>query len=75
MLDHIFRVLENLGITSQKRALHIQFSNEYLNSQVFLQRIDGEHRINDGLIAELLCLSTNVMIPLKQFIGCHVAIY
>ncbi|RZG65114.1 type VI secretion system Vgr family protein [Acinetobacter junii] len=74
MLDHIFRVLENLGITSQKRALHIQFSNQYLNSQVFLQRIDGEHRINDGLIAELLCLSTNVMIPLKQFIGCHVAI-
>ncbi|NKG33346.1 type VI secretion system Vgr family protein [Acinetobacter junii] len=74
MLDHIFRVLESLGITSQKRALHIQFSNKYLNSQVFLQRIDGEHRINDGLIAELLCLSTNVMIPLKQFIGCHVAI-
>ncbi|WP_336949320.1 type VI secretion system Vgr family protein [Acinetobacter junii] len=74
MLDHIFRVLESLGITSQKRALHIQFSNQYLNSQVFLQRIDGEHRINDGLIAELLCLSTNVMIPLKQFIGCHVAI-
>ena len=74
MLDHIFRVLESLGITSQKRALHIQFSNQYLNSQVFLQRIDGEHRINDGLIAELLCFSTNVMIPLKQFIGCHVAI-
>ncbi len=74
MLDHIFRVLESLGITSQKRALHIQFSNQYLNSQVFLQHIDGEHRINDGLIAELLCLSTNVMIPLKQFIGCHVAI-
>ena len=74
MLDHIFHVLESLGITSQKRALHIQFSNQYLNSQVFLQRIDGEHRINDGLIAELLCLSTNVMIPLKQFIGCHVAI-
>ncbi|MEB8381352.1 type VI secretion system tip protein VgrG [Acinetobacter junii] len=74
MLDHIFHVLESLGITSQKRALHIQFSNQYLNSQVFLQRIDGEHRINDGLIAELLCLSTNVMIPLKQFIGCLVAI-
>ena len=71
MLDHIFHVLESLGITSQKRALHIQFSNQYLNSQVFLQRIDGEHRINDGLIAELLCLSTNVMIPLKQFITCN----
>ncbi|RKG30132.1 type VI secretion system Vgr family protein, partial [Acinetobacter rongchengensis] len=44
------------------------------NSQVMLQRMDGHHEINDGLSAELICLSTNPYIELKQFIGCQVAV-
>ena len=74
MFNSIFRILENLGLVAQNRALHIQFSNTALNNQVFLQRIDGEHYLNQGSTAELLCLSTNAHIPLKQFIGCQVAV-
>ena len=74
MLSSIFQALDNLGITSQKRAIHAQFSNPALNSQVFLQRIDGQHTLNEGLSAELICLSTNATIALKQFMGCQVAI-
>ncbi|MEB6666582.1 type VI secretion system tip protein VgrG [Acinetobacter vivianii] len=74
MLSNIFQALESLGLTAQKRAIHIQFSNQNLNSQVFLQRIDGQHELNAGFKAELICLSTNAAIPLKQFIGSQAAI-
>jgi type VI secretion system secreted protein VgrG len=74
MLNNIFKALESLGLTAQKRAIHIQFSNQNLNSQVFLQRIDGQHELNAGFKAELICLSTNATIPLKQFIGSQAAI-
>jgi len=74
MLSNIFQALESLGLTAQKRAIHIQFSNQNLNSQVFLQRIDGQHELNAGSKAELICLSTNAAIPLKQFIGSQAAI-
>ncbi|EOR06713.1 type VI secretion system Vgr family protein [Acinetobacter genomosp. 15BJ] len=74
MLANIFQALESLGLTAQKRAVHIQFSNQNLNTQVFLQRIDGQHQLNDGFKAELICLSTNATIPLKQFIGSQAAI-
>lgn len=74
MLQSIYTVLEGLGLSSQKRALHLRFSNEILNSQVLIQRIEGRHWINEGLYAELLCLSTHPYIALKQFIGCQVAI-
>ncbi|HFX6174585.1 TPA: type VI secretion system Vgr family protein [Acinetobacter baumannii] len=67
-------ILERLGLVSQNRAVHIQFSNQSLNQQVFLQRIEGEHTLNQGNVAELLCLSTNAHIALKQFIGCQVAV-
>ncbi len=67
-------ILERLGLVSQNRAVHIQFSNQSLNQQVFLQRIKGEHTLNQGSVAELLCLSTNAHIALKQFIGCQVAV-
>lgn len=67
-------ILERLGLVSQNRAVHIQFSNQSLNQQVFLQHIEGEHTLNQGSVAELLCLSTNAHIALKQFIGCQVAI-
>ncbi len=73
-LNNINKVLEQLGLTAQKRALHIQFSNSSLNTQVYLQRIDGQHALNQGLTAELICLSTSATIPLKQFIGSQVAI-
>ncbi|ENX22887.1 hypothetical protein F892_02130 [Acinetobacter vivianii] len=74
MLSNIFQALDSLGLTAQKRAIHIQFSNQKLNSQVFLQRIDGQHELNAGSKAELICLSTNAAIPLKQFIGSQAAI-
>ncbi|MFV5376784.1 type VI secretion system Vgr family protein [Acinetobacter calcoaceticus] len=67
-------ILERLGLVSQNRAVHIQFSNQSLNQQVFLQRIEGKHTLNQGSVVELLCLSTNAHIALKQFIGCQVAI-
>ncbi|MEO4175986.1 type VI secretion system Vgr family protein [Acinetobacter pittii] len=74
MLSHIHRILEDLGINSQKRVLHVQFSNPSLNTQVFLQSIEGQHQLNEGLTADLFCLSTNAHISLKQFIGCQVAV-
>ncbi|MFW2150581.1 type VI secretion system Vgr family protein [Acinetobacter gyllenbergii] len=74
MLFNIFNVLEKIGLNAQKRAIHVQFSNNLLNNQVFLQRIQGQHQLNVGLEAELICLSTNAQIPLKQFIGVQVAV-
>ncbi|MCH7392827.1 type VI secretion system tip protein VgrG [Acinetobacter dispersus] len=74
MSNNIFQALERLGLTAQKRAIHAQFSNSSLNSQVFLQRIDGLHQLNQGIDLQLLCLSTNAVIPLKSFIGSQVAI-
>ncbi|KIE87323.1 VGR protein [Acinetobacter pittii] len=74
MLNNIFGILEKIGFGAQKRAISIQFSNTELNSQIMLQRIDGYHGINDGLSVELICLSTNPYIELKQFIGCQVAV-
>ncbi|UOB52503.1 type VI secretion system Vgr family protein [Acinetobacter junii] len=74
MLFNISNVLEKIGLNAQKRAIHVQFSNEELNNQVFLQRIEGTHQLNDGLHAELICLSTNAHIALKQFIGVQLAV-
>lgn len=74
MLDNIFGILDKLGFGTQKRAISAQFSNSQLNSQIMLQRIDGYHGVNEGLSAELICLSTNPFIELKQFIGSQVAI-
>ena len=51
MLFNIFNVLEKIGLSAQKRAIHVQFSNELLNNQVFLQRIEGQHQLNGGLEA------------------------
>ncbi len=74
MSNKIFQILDSLGLVAQNRVLHVQFSNPSLNNQVFLQRIEGEHTLNQGSVGELLCLSTNAHIALKQFIGCQVAI-
>lgn len=74
MLFNIFNVLEKIGLNAQKRIIHVQFSNELLNKQIFLQRIQGQHQLNVGLEVELICLSTNAQIPLKQFIGVQVAV-
>ena len=74
MSHKIFQILDSLGLVAQNRVLYVQFSNPLLNNQVFLQRIEGEHTLNQGSVAELLCLSTNAHIALKQFIGCQVAI-
>ena len=74
MLDNIFGILDKLGFGTQKRAISAQFSNAQLNSQIMLQRIDGFHGINEGMSAELICLSTNPFIELKQFIGCQIGV-
>lgn len=74
MFNHIENTLLDLGLNADKRVLHIQFSNRILNKQLYLQRVEGEHRLNQGINAELLCLSTNTNIALKQFIGCQVAV-
>lgn len=74
MINNIQKTLESLGLSAQKRALHIQFSNTTLNQQFYLQSIDGEHRLNQGAQAELLCLSTNATIALKQCIASQVAV-
>ncbi|MCU7696981.1 type VI secretion system tip protein VgrG [Acinetobacter sp. AYS6] len=74
MLNNIFSILEKIGFGVQNRAINVHFSSAELNSQIMLQRIDGYHGINDGLSAELICLSTNPYIELKQFIGCQVAV-
>jgi type VI secretion system secreted protein VgrG len=74
LVNSIYKRLDQLGLNAQKRALHIQFSNTDLNNQVFLQRIDGQHGLNQGVSVELICLATSAAIPLKQFIGSQVAI-
>ena len=74
MLNNIFSVLDQLGFGTQKRAISVHFSNSELSSQVMLQRIDGYHAINEGLSAELICLSLNPFLELKQFIGCQVSV-
>ena len=55
MPNNIYAAIEQLGLTAQKRAIHIQFSNTSLNEQVFLQRIDGTHELNAGIELQLLC--------------------
>ncbi|MBJ9951890.1 MULTISPECIES: type VI secretion system Vgr family protein [unclassified Acinetobacter] len=74
MLNNIYFALDKLGLTAQKRAIHIQFNNSSLNHQVFLQRVDGTHAINEGVDLQLICLSTRDNIELKNFIGCRVAV-
>lgn len=74
MSNNIYAALEQLGLTAQKRAIHVQLSNTSLNNQVFLQRIDGMHSLNEGVHLQLICLSSNSQIPLKQFIGCQTAV-
>ncbi|WP_336951660.1 type VI secretion system Vgr family protein [Acinetobacter sp. AS167] len=74
MSNNIYAALEQLGLTAKKRAIHAQFSNKSLNDQVFLQRINGTHALNEGIHLQLICLSTNAQLPLKTFIGSQVAI-
>ncbi|MDC4404130.1 type VI secretion system tip protein VgrG [Acinetobacter baumannii] len=74
MFNNISQVLEIFGFLSQHRSVYLQFSDASLNSQVFLQRIDGQHYLNQGMTVELICLSTNAHIPLKTFIGVQVAV-
>mgnify|MGYP003601311492 CR=1 FL=1 len=74
MPNNIYSVLETLGLTAQKRAIHVKFSNHSLNNLVFLQRVDGTHELNQGVHLQLICLSTSAVIPLKSFIGAQVAV-
>ncbi|MDH2592473.1 type VI secretion system Vgr family protein [Acinetobacter nosocomialis] len=74
MFNNISQILESIGFLSQHRSVYLQFSDASLNSQVFLQRIDGQHYLNQGTTAELICLSTNAHISLKTFIGVQVAV-
>lgn len=58
-----------LGFNSDHRAIKITLADADLTQNLFLQSIQGHSAINEGLTAELLCLSTDAFIPLKQFIG------
>lgn len=71
---NIYDILDKLGFDSQTRAISAKFSNTFLNKNVFVQRVDGHQEINSGLNIELLALSVDSTIPLKQFMGCQVAI-
>lgn len=73
MSNNIYAALEQLGLSTQKRAIHVLFSNSSSNDQVFLQRIDGTHALNLGISLQLTCLSTSASIALKSFIGSQVA--
>ncbi len=66
MFNNISQILESVGFLSQHRSVYLQFSDASLNSQVFLQRIDGQHYLNQGTTAELICLSTNAHISLQD---------
>lgn len=74
MINNIQSALDNLGLSAKRRVVHIRFSNSTLNQQLYLQHIEGEHHLNQGMYAELLCLSTDATIPLKQFIGSQAAV-
>ncbi|AOA59587.1 type VI secretion system Vgr family protein [Acinetobacter larvae] len=74
MFNNIQNILADLGLSAQKRAIHAQFSNSSLNEKVFLQRIEGEHGLNQGFTADLICLSLDATIALKEFIGCQLAV-
>ncbi len=74
MYNNIYSALERIGLNAQKRAIHLQLSNHDLNQQVFLQHIEGTHHLNTGIKLQLICLSTNDQIPLKQFIASQAAI-
>ncbi|TCM59611.1 type VI secretion system secreted protein VgrG [Acinetobacter calcoaceticus] len=74
IINPIGQVLERLGLSAQKRSVNVQFSNSALNSQIFLQRVDGQHTLNEGIRLELICVSTDATIALKQFIGSQVAV-
>lgn len=56
MLNNIFTLMDKFGFGTQKRALNIRFSNVEHSAQVILQRIEGFHTINEGLLAGLICL-------------------
>ncbi|CAG68625.1 conserved hypothetical protein; putative VGR-related protein [Acinetobacter baylyi ADP1] len=74
MSFHLFGALERLGLSAQQRALHLTLSDVSLNSQVYLQRIQGQQHLNQGSSAELICFSSYAHLPLKQFIGCQAAV-
>ncbi|KAF5308359.1 hypothetical protein FQR65_LT18189 [Abscondita terminalis] len=56
-----------MGLSAQKRALHIQFSNPNLAAQFLATTMDTYP--SDGLNYNLICLSTRNNIALKSFIG------
>ena len=74
MSFNISNLLEKMGLSAQKRAIYLQFNQDILNQQIFLQYIEGQHQLNVGLQAKLICFSGSMYIPLKQLLGTHVAV-
>ena len=56
---HIFGALEHLGLSAQQCVLHLTLLDVSLNSQVYLQRIEGQHQLNQCSIDELICFSSH----------------
>ncbi len=71
MLGSIHQVLSKLGIgfNPSHRSIQLKFDQPALEQQVFIQRLDGRTAINEGLTANLICLSTDAHLGLKTFIG------
>lgn len=69
-----FNALLDWAINPTHRAIMIQFAENCLNHQLFLQHIDAKHALNAGLNAQLLCLSDQPDLALKGFIGLPVAV-
>ncbi|MEG0343343.1 MAG: type VI secretion system Vgr family protein [Acinetobacter sp.] len=71
---NIHIILEKIGLTAQNRTIKATFSNVELNNSLFLNYFSLEHELNHQLKAELICLATDGFIPLKNLIGCQVAV-
>ena len=74
MYNNIHNILERIGLNAQNRAIHLQLSNQSLSQKIYLQHIEGTHHLNTGIQLQLICLSTDEQIPLKQFIASQAAI-
>ncbi|MGO3385902.1 MAG: type VI secretion system Vgr family protein, partial [Acinetobacter guillouiae] len=71
---NIYDLLEKIGLNVRNRTITANFSNAELNHQLFLNHLNVNHEINQGLKAELICVAANSLIPLKKLIGCQVSV-
>lgn len=71
---NVYNFLEKFGLNEKNRTISVKFSNTEINEQLFLNHFSINHEINEGIKAELVCVAINRLIPLKELIGCHIAV-